>query len=141
MSKIDIITQDLVDKVKTVSALNNRVGLAVGGTDIDPINRDLPRPAAWVVFTGIPVIDGSAITTQNVSVTYTYDVKVLIDYGKESKLIATDLPLLETIVDTVKGSEISGLPYHTWSFNGMFMESLDPDRMVWILNLSITTGL
>jgi len=93
-TKIDVIAQDLVDKVKTIGALSNRVGLAVGGTDIDPINRDLPRPAAWVIFTGIPIVDSSTISTKNVSVQYTFVIKILIDYGTESALIATHFPLL-----------------------------------------------
>ena len=106
MSKIDLITQDIVDKVKTVTEFSGRVGLAVGGTDIDPINRDLTRPAAWVIFTGMPIIDGSQISTKTVAVTYSYVVKVLIDYGLESELIGTHFPLLEKTVSTVKGSEI-----------------------------------
>ena len=141
MSKIDIITQDLVDKVKTVPELSNRVGLAVGGTDIDPINREMPRPAAWVIFTGMPIIDGSRTATQDVFVSYSYVVKVLIDYGNESELISTSFPLLEKIVETVKGSGINNLPFHDWSFEGMALESLDGDRMVWVLNLSISTSL
>lgn len=141
MSKIDLITQDLVDKVKSVPEFSGRVGLSVGGTDIDPINRDLPRPAAWVIFTGIPVIDSSLVSTQQASVTYSYVVKVLIDYGAESSLISTGFPLLETTISTVKGSGITNLPFHDWSFDGMSLESLDADRMVWVINLSIATGL
>lgn len=141
MSKIDVITQDIVDKVKAITEYSGRVGLAVGATDIDPINRDLTRPAAWIVFTGIPVIDSSQVSTVNVSVTYSYIVKVLIDYGLESELIATHFPLLEKTVDTIKGSGINNLPFHDWSFNGMSLESLDADRMVWVINFSIATSL
>ena len=141
MSKIDLITQDLVDKMKTITALGNRVGLAVGGTDIDPINRDLTRPAAWVIFTGTPVIDASDSATQTVAVAYTYVVKVLIDYDTESQLITTDLPILENTISTVKGTNINGLGFHTWTFGGLALESLDADRMVWILNFSCNASL
>lgn len=141
MSKIDVITQHIVDKLKTVNSFNNRVGLAVGGTEIDPINIDLPRPAAWAIFTGIPILDQSLISTKNVSVSYNYAVKVLVDYGDEVELISTTFPLLEEVITTMKGSGINGLPFHEVSFNGMSLESLEPDRMVWIFNLSVATSL
>ena len=99
MSKIDNITQDLLVKVRTVSDFTNRVGLAVGGTEIDPINIDLPRPAAWVVFTGTPILYSSPTTTSTVSVNYTYVVKVLIDYGDEATMITSDFPVLENIIE------------------------------------------
>ena len=141
MSKIDLITQDIVDKVKAVTEYSGRVGLAVGGTDIDPINRDLKRPACWVVFIGMPIIDNSQISTKNVGVTYQYVIKVLIDYGLESELIATHFPLLEKTITAVKGTGINNLPFHDWSFDGMSLESLDADRMVWVINFSIATSL
>lgn len=141
MSKIDLIAQDIVDTIKTVPELGNRVGLAVGGRDIDPINLDLPHPAAWIVFTGVPVVDSSPSAPRNVAVIYNFEVKILTDYGVEAQMISTDLPLLEKIIETVKGSEVSGLPYHKWEFGGMVLEELNPDRLVWNISFSISTGL
>ena len=145
MSKIEAISQDIVDKLKTVPEFTRDgvtyVGLAVGNTENDPINRDLPRPACWPVFTGVTVVDSSAIATQNVSVTYTFVLKVLVDYGDEASLIATHFPLLEKIITTVKGTGVNNLTGHKWAFDGMSLEDFDPDRMVWVMNLSVTTGL
>jgi len=141
MSKIGLISQDLVDKLKTVTEFQSRVGLAVGGTEIDPMNRDLPRPASWPVFTGIQIVDSSAPAPENVSVQYTYVVKILTDYDTEANLISVHLPLLEKTIETVKGTNINGLGFHSWSYNGMSMESLDADRMVFVLNFSVLSGL
>lgn len=141
MTKIDLIAADLVAKLKTVPELEGRVGLAVGGTDIDPINRDLKRPACWAVFTGLQVLDDSQISTQSVSTVYSFVVKILIDYGTESDLVGVHFPLLETIVESVKGTEITDLPFHSWSFNGLVMESLDADRQVWTMSLTVASGL
>ena len=139
--KIDKITQDIVDKIKAIQEYSGRVGLAVGGTDIDPINRDLPRPASWVVFTGMTVTDAVDPATKTVSVSYNYVVKILVDYSNESQLISTDFPILENTISAVKGTNINGLAFHTWSFTGLSLESLDADRMVWVANFSCNTSL
>ena len=57
---ISDIAADLVTKIKGVAALGNRVGLSVGGRDIDPLLDNLPRPANWVLYTGTRNLDGEA---------------------------------------------------------------------------------
>jgi len=141
MNKITHISQDIVDKIKAIPEFGGRVGLAVGGGEYDPINRELTRPAAWVVFTGVPVTDAVEPAVQMVGVSYTFVVKLLIDYNTEQQLIGTDLPLLENTIVAVKGTDITGLGFHRWSFTGMALESLDVDRMVWVLNFSCNTSL
>jgi len=141
MGSIALISQDLVDKLKTVTELQSRVGMALGGTNNDPFNRGLPLPAAWPVFVSLGVSDQSKISTKFVGVEYNYIVKLLVEYGTEDEIISIHLPLLENVVETIKGSEINGLPMHAWSYDGMTMESLDADRLVFDLSFSIATSL
>lgn len=138
---IETATQDLVDRVKAIPEFGGRVGLAIGGTDIDPINRDLEQPFAWVFFTNAAVIDGSKISTKFASIAYSYIIKVVIDYGSESELISTGLPVLEKTISTIKGNQINGLAMQSWSFDGMTLEDFDKDRMVWVINVSLATSL
>ncbi len=134
--KITSISQDLVAKVKTITAFESRVGLAVGGQEIDPINRTLPHPAAWCIFTGISVIDAVTPANKTVAISYNYLVKVLIDYDTEQQMAVTDFPILEDTMNAVKGTQIAGLGFHEWRFGGMILESLEPARMVWVLTFS-----
>jgi len=136
---IALISQDIVDRLKTVSEFNNRVGLAVGGKDIDPFNRDLQRPAAWAVYVGD---DNESETTMNPCsslIRLNFIVKILVDYGTEAALISTHLPLLHTTVSAIQGGEpIKG---SKWVYEGQGLEAIEPERTIWAQQYSILTGL
>ena len=136
---ITTIAQHLVDTVGAVSAFGGRVGLAVGGQEIDPINRELTRPAAWVIYIGDDFVSGSQINPCSTVVKLNFIVKILVDYDNESNLISTHLPLLHDVVQAVQGEEpVTGMK---WLYEGQGLEALDSDRMVWNQQFSITMGL
>lgn len=136
---ISVITQDLVDRIKTVPEFGGRVGLTVGGKEIDPFNRDLPRPACWALYVGD---DNDVDTPMNPCaslLSLNFVVKILVDYDNEENLITTHLPLLHSVVAAIQGGEpVKGMK---WIYQGQGLESLDPDRMVWSQNYTILTSL
>lgn len=136
---IETISQDLVTRLKTVSAYNNRVGLTVGGKEIDPFNRDLPRPAAWALYVGDDNNVSSPMNPCASLVQMNFVVKILVDYDNESNLTSIHLPLLHATAAAIHGGEpVKGMK---WVYEGQGLESLDPDRMVWAQNYTILTGL
>ena len=138
---IQLATQDLVDRVKAVSSLGGRVGLAVGGQEIDPINRDLALPGAWVVYVGDTLVDASEMNPHFEFIKADFVVKVLVDYDNEANLISTHLPLLHEVVQSIRGNNPTLLPGSKWLYEGMGLESLEPSRMVWVQNYSIKFGI
>ena len=136
---IGLITQDLVDRVKSVASFTGRVGLALGGQEHDPMNRELTQPFAWVVFIGDDVVD----TTFNAcleTIKLNFVVKVVIDYDTEQSLVTTHFPLLYEVVTTVKGNEPANVGKN-WLYEGQTMEALDADRMVWAQRYSFVVAV
>ena len=136
---IGIVTQDLVTRVKSVASYNNRVGLAVGGKGMDPMNRELTRPAAWVIYSG-----DSALSTDPNSpsciplVSLNFIVTILVDYDDESSLISTHLPLLHETILAIQGNE--PIPGSKWIYNGQALTELT-ERMVWEQSYTILMGV
>lgn len=136
---IDTITQHLVDTVKAVPSFGGRVGLAVGGQEIDPINRELQRPAAWVIYVGDDFVEGNEMNPCQTLIRMNFIVKVLVDYDNEASLISTHLPLLHEVVQAVQGG--SPVPGMKWLYESQGLEALEPERMVWNQQYSIRTGI
>lgn len=140
---IAITSRDILDRIKAIPELENRVGFTVGGQDMDPMNDKLKTPFVWIVF----VTDD--VTLQNPvrpscgdTLKLNYMVKVALDYGRdENKLIDTDLPILHLITSAIHGETPPGLPVSFWQYHNQTLESLDSDRMVWVQNYSIKLGL
>lgn len=135
---ITTIAQDLIDRIKTVPSYSNRVGMVVGGKDIDPINRDVIRPAAWAVYVGDDVDTQNPLNPCASTTNMNFVVKILIDYDNETNLINTHLPLLHETASAVHGN--SPIVGSKWVYLGQGLESLDPDRMVWVQNYTIVTS-
>ena len=128
--------QDLVTKLKTIPAFGTtvkRVGVAVGAREIDPTLEKVERPAAWVIFVGDePISSGNPCAS---SLKLNFVVKVLLDYGTESELIAAQFPLLEELISTVSGKE--GPLMAKWKYEGQMIDELTKDRMVFDQRYSI----
>lgn len=136
---ISVITQDIVDRVKAIPEFGGRVGLAVGGQEIDPINVELHRPAVWVIYVGDDIISDNEINSCFEIIKLNFVVKILVDYDNETNLIGTHLPLLHKVVGAVKGNEpIYG---SNWIYDGQGLEALEPSRMVWAQSYSINIGI
>lgn len=134
-NNIGVIAQDIVTRINTVPALQSRVGLAVGGTENDPVNRELPHPGVWILYVGDSLIANPEMNACNELIKLNFVVKVITDYDDQSGLINTQLPLLHDIVQVVRGQEaVAG---SKWLYEGQQMEQLTPERMVWAQNYSI----
>lgn len=134
---IATITQHLVDQIKTITTFTGRVGVRVGGGSYDPINRDLPRPAAWVVYTGDTIVDGNELNPCPQVIKLNYSVMILVDYDVD--LILTHLPLIHEVVSVVNGSE--AIPGSKWFYEGQTLDELEGGRMVWQQNYSVRTSV
>ena len=136
--EIETVTQDLIARVKAIPAFGNRVGLSVGGQEIDPINRDMPRPAAWVVYVGDDLAQGSAMNPCQTLIRLNFVVKILVDYSDETTLATTTFPLLHEVVQAVQGgSPVEGAK---WLYESQGLTELT-ERMVWDQSYSILLGI
>jgi hypothetical protein len=130
----------MIDSVKSVTELGNRVGLEVGGKDIDPVNKNLTRPAAWVIYVGDDVEESNDRSPCGTLVRLNFVVKVLIDRDNEATQISTNLPLLHKVVSAVRGTD----PLSSGSkvvYEGQVLEELTNERMVWEQNYSILISI
>ena len=135
---IQLATQDLITRVKSVSSFSNRVGLTVGGQDIDPINRDIVLPAAWVVYVGDDLVEGSSMNPCSTLLKVNFVVKILVDYSDETTLAATSFPLLHEVVQAVQGGV--PVPGGKWLYEGQGLTELS-ERMVWDQSYSVLLGI
>jgi hypothetical protein len=136
---ISELTQDLINKIKSVSALQNRVGAAVGGTEADPTMSQAPCPYAWVIYGGSqPTGDSMAEGGRKYRMTmYDFTAVVGITYGiSDTDLLNNQLPVLEAIQQAVAGTE--AIKYaDLWEYKGEDLAKIEPDRMIYQLKFSI----
>ena len=136
---ISELTQDLINKIKSVPALQGRVGAAVGGTEADPTMANAPLPYSWVIFggstpTGESMSDGPK---QYWIVQYQFTIVTGIAYGvSESDLLDNQLPVLEAIEKAVAGTKAFKYA-DLWEFQGADLAKIDPDRMIYQLKFSV----
>lgn len=133
--------EDLVTLVKDLPNFNHRVGLAVGGQEVDPINRDVQLPAAWVIYVGDSVDSVAEMNPCVQIIRARFVVKILIPYDNETNLINDHFPLLHKVVSAVRGSEPLEMPGSAWLYEGQQLESLEPSRQVWSQDYSIKFGV
>lgn len=137
---ISDIAEDLITKIKTVTVLNNRVGLAVGGKVVDPLMEKVPKPAVWVIYMG-----DEAQTEQDQGycapfIKMSFVVKVFVDYTNEKDLLDNQFPLLEDIINAVNGkSGITGAK--NWKYEGQTIDEVASNRLVFDQRFSVVTVL
>lgn len=134
------LTQDLINKIKVVSAFQNRVGAAVGGTEADPTMANAPLPFAWVIYGGsAPIGEVSENGKRYRETQYLFNVSVGIGYGNEADLLNTYLPVLESTQQAVAGTEVAGVSNAgLWEYQGESLEDVQPNRMIYMVRFSIT---
>jgi phage gp37-like protein len=126
------LAQDLVDKLKTVSGLESRVGLAVGGREGDPLMTKVALPAAWVVYRGDEAIDDTTRGRCVATVRTTFIVKVLVEYKSGLDLTSVQFPLVESIIKTINGTKPTGLLTTTgWKYEGQTIDEIETNRLVY----------
>lgn len=134
------LAQDLITNLKTVTALNNRVGLAVGGRTIDPLMEKVIKPACWVIYMGDETINE---TDEGQCVLYTrmnFVVKVLVDYASELDLITNQYPILENIISAVNATT-GPIGSKKWKYEGQSVDEIASNRLVFDQRYSIVTTI
>lgn len=134
------LAQDLISRIKAIpsqkfGAAVPRVGLAVGGKNVDPLITTAQRPCAWVIYIGDENLDD----TENCGpfMRFNFIVKVIIDYKNETDLITTQFPLLEEIIAQVNG--VNGpAGAKSWRYEGQTIDELTGERIVFDQRYSIT---
>ena len=139
---INVITQDIVNKVKSIPALEGRVGLALGGKNIDPTLRKLPVPNAWVIYMGDDVITRDEINPCVHLMRINFVVLISHEYQdhSEAELITTDFPILHEVAQAIRGTQPTNLPGNKWVYEGQGLEIID-NRYVWAQQYSITLAV
>lgn len=140
------LATDLIARVKGITSEKfgvavKRVGLAVGGTSIDPTLEDVEHPAAWVIYVSDQNIDPSDQgTCAGAQVKVNFVVKIIVDYANEADLIANQYPLLVEVVRAVNG-QAGPVGAKRWKYEGQAIDELTSNRIVFDQRYSIVTIL
>lgn len=130
------ILEDLVNKVKTVSALGGRVAATLGGTEGDPTLVHIETPAAWAIFQGSLNSDKPAQKWQVMR--HNFNVLVFLPYGQgEANFIDTQLKLVEDVAQAVRGTLPLDQGSTLWEFTGVNLIDIEPTRITYQLSFSV----
>lgn len=136
------LAADLVNKLKTVTELESRVGLAVGGRQGDPLMTSVALPAVWVVFRGDEAIDDTTRGRCVATVRTTFIVKVLVEYKSGLDLTSVQFPFVESIIKKINGTTPTGLLTTTgWKYEGQTIDEIGSNRLVYDQIYSTTITL
>lgn len=132
---ISELTQDLINKIKTVAALQNRVGAAVGGTEADPTMANAPTPFVWVIYGGD--VPAGEVGKSHREVSYQFRAMLTVQYGLgEADLLDVQLKTLEAIPEAVSGKD--SIQYAgKWEYEGSELTTILADRLVYLLTFSV----
>lgn len=137
MTQIAQLMSDITEKLKTVPALNGRVGMAAGGKPGDPTMRGAKIPFAWPIYSG-----DNARTTQtslqSTPVTHEVIVKVALTYGTEKEMTEVMWPALQSVIEAVTATPIAAIKGQClrWSYMGQSLEEID-ERLVYVQRYSV----
>lgn len=137
------LSTDLLTKLKTITSFGTtppRVGLTIGGKTLDPILEKIVKPACWVVFAG----DQNTSTNPNGRCpkifSYTFIVKVIIDYTNDNDMIANQFPVLEEVISVLDGSQ-GPTKSEKWKYAGQSVEEITDRRLIFNQTYNITATL
>jgi hypothetical protein len=128
------LAQNLIDKIKTVTALGNRVGLAAAGGATDPSMASVPLPAAWLLFEGDSVDETFQSPVQDI--TYKFNLALMVSYKDQLDLINNQLPTIEAIARCVSGKD-STSSASRWQYQGAQLVDVFNDRLVYELSFMV----
>lgn len=130
---IGTLATDLLTKLKTITEFGTttpRVGLTIGGKTLDPIMENITKPACWVVFTGDANTNQDRLPNAcNKTLSYSFVVKIVIDYKTDNDMINVQFPVLEDVVSTIHGTKVSGRS-DMWRYIGQALEEITDKRVV-----------
>ena len=133
------LAQNLIDKVKTVASLGNRVGMAAAGGITDPSMKSVPLPAAWLLFEGDAVDGGGNNGHRSEDINFRFTLAVMVSYRDQTDLINTPLPTLEAIARSVSGKDSTDFALR-WSYQGAQLVDVFDDRLVYELSFMVSAS-
>ena len=133
------LATDLVTKLKTVPAMQNRVGLATAGRATDPSMKGVPMPAAWVLYTGDNNTNPESKGFLQNDIDMTFSAFLMLSYTSELDLINTELPTLEALARSASGADSTTFGMR-WKYLGSQLLSTFSDRLVYELKFMVSTS-
>lgn len=130
---------DLMSKIKTVTSLGNRVGMAAAGGATDPSMKSVPLPAAWVAYASDTPIRNTGRGNLAEDTETRFTVAVLVSYTDQSDLINTQLPTLESIVRSVSGKDSTNFALR-WKYQGTQLVDVSSDRLVYEMSFTASSS-
>jgi len=130
------ISNDILERVRSVGALTSSTSFAIGGKATDPALKEIPLPACRLILLNIfPDEDphttgtsrGPGIVPRTQVMLFDYRALVIVPYGDDNDILNVQFPLLESVASAVKANTApSG---HRWRFLGQKLSFVYPDRM------------
>lgn len=143
MSMTALLAADLLAKVRTITALENRTSLSIGGRSEDPGLVKIPLPAAWVTNKSTEPDERdyshgptSGFIGADISMA-TWCVTTFIQYTDDADLINVQFPMLDAIVAAVHGTDGPDGSMQ-WRDAGRRIALVYPDRMAYEQRFTIT---
>lgn len=131
------LAQDLINKVKTVPALANNVGLASAGGPSDPSMSTAPLPSAWLLFESDSVTNTDIRGQLPEDIVFNFTLAVMISYTDQDDLINTQLPTIEAIARSVSGKDSTNFALR-WKYQGAQLVDVFTDRLVYELKFMVS---
>ena len=135
---ISEFAQNLIDKIKTVPALENRVGLASAGGATDPSMASVPLPAAWLMFEGNSVT-ADVYQAPVEDMEFRFTLAVMVSYVDQPDLINTQYPTLDAIARSVSGKDSTSFGTR-WRYLGAQLVDVFNDRLVYELSFMVAAS-
>lgn len=134
---ISELAQDLINKIRTVPELEDRIGLVVGATDSDPQLSKAPLPYGWILYDASAPFNGDGTGHKYRQEIYGFSILVGIEYGgTETDLLTNGYPLLESIAQAVHGQD-SVPRADLWDYHGCECITRQTDRLIFRLHFSV----
>jgi hypothetical protein len=143
------LASDLLDKVRTVPALEAKTSLTIGGKSADPDLTKIPLPAAWVVMRkegkDTSPYDRTEMSgvVDEYTLAGTWTVTVMVPYTSDDDLIDTQYPLLESVRKAVHASGgPTGATDGGWAFMSQRLAQVYADRIAFeqVYNINYVTS-
>lgn len=134
---ISELAQNLIDKILTVPALQNRVGMASAGGLSDPSMATVPLPSAWLMYEGDNVVSSDIRGNLPEDITFNFTLAVMVSYTNQADLINIQLPTIEAIARSVSGKDSTNSALR-WKYQGAQLVDIFTDRLVYELKFMVS---
>lgn len=126
---------DLVTRLNTVTEFGGRVAVTLGGTEADPTLASVEAPCAWVVFRGQQNTAQSNRKFQDMRLFFSVILKLKNGEG-ENDFVNTQLQLIETASQAVRGKVIPDQGLQLWGYDGCSLIDYLPGAVLYDLTFA-----